>query len=332
MRKKKGNTSSSWLKSIEKGREVVKLEKKAIDQLESRINENFATAVDLIYNCKGRVIITGMGKSGAVARKIAATFASTGTPAYFVHAAEGVHGDLGVLKKEDVVICISKSGNTDELYQILPVIKRIGIPIIGIVGTRNSLLAKNSDILLDVSVEKEACPLDLAPTASTTAAMVMGDALAVALLERRNFSREDFALIHPGGNLGKKLILKVKDVMYVDDAIPIVKEDAPFKEMLIEMNRKRFGSTCVVDKRGILKGIITDGDLKRILEITDDLGKLKAKEIMSKQPKTIDKDSLAVKALSILEKYNIMQIVVVNSRKKPIGMIHLHDLLEAGIV
>ncbi len=317
---------------IKNGREVVRKEAQAIAELEKRIDENFAKAVDLIYQCKGRVIITGMGKSGIVGRKIAATLTSTGTAALFLHPAEGMHGDLGIVHKDDVLICISKSGNTHELFQIVPLIKRIGVPIISLTGNRRSRLAERSDVVLDASVEQEACSNNLAPTSSTTVALVLGDALAVALLEKRNFKSQDFALLHPGGSLGKKLTMKIDDIMFTSDRIPIVSVEMKLEEVIFEITSKRFGSTCVVDKNKRLVGIITDGDLRRLLERTKDIWQLKAADVMTKNPKTIKTGIMAADALNMMTDYSIMQVVIVDDKNVPQGIIHLHDILEAGIL
>jgi len=316
---------------IGEGRRVIRIEAEAVATLEGRINEEFKRAVDIIYNCRGRVIVTGMGKSGIIAKKIAATLSSTGTSALFLHPAEGVHGDLGMVMKNDVVICISKSGDTEELFPLIPVFKRMGIPIITMTGNLHSPLAEKSDVVLDISVREEACPFDLAPTASTTAALAMGDALAVALLKLRNFSLEDFALLHPKGSIGKKLLLKIDDVMYTGDRIPIVKEDTPLKDVIIEITSKRFGATCIVDDSGVIIGIITDGDLRRLLERTGEVWHLKAGDIMTRNPKVIPKGCLASEALNLMKNYSINQLVIVDERRVPVGMIHLHDLLKAGV-
>ena len=317
--------------SIDRAKEVIRIEAKAVLALEDRVDENFYRAVDTILKSKGRVIVSGIGKSGIVAKKIASTLSSTGTPSLFLHLAEGLHGDIGTVKKEDVVICVSKSGSSDEFHLVLPVFRRIGIPIIALTGDKSSLLAKFSDIIIDVSVDEEACPNDLAPTTSSTAALVMGDALAVALMHKREFSEDDFAFLHPGGTLGKRLTLKVEDIMFKGDFIPVVYENASFKEVVLEMNSKRFGCTCVLDGQDCLEGIITDGDLKRVLEKNIDFSDLKAKDIMTKNPKAAHKDTLAAKALLTMKKYNIMQLVVIDNNKIPVGMIHLHDVLKTGI-
>lgn len=316
---------------IKKAKDVIRIEAEAVARLEARIDESFVKAVEQIYNSKGRIIVTGMGKSGIIARKIVATMNSTGTPAIFLHPSDAVHGDLGIVRKEDVVICISKSGDTDEIQQLIPMFKRIGVPIISIVGNLNSSLARSSDIILDVSVKEEACPLDLAPTASTTAALAFGDALAIALLENHNFSREEFALYHPGGNLGKRLILKIEEIMVKDENVPRVTFDYSLKDVIIEITSKRLGATCVVDSEGILIGIITDGDLRRMLQKTTDFSNLTAANIMTKNPKVIKKNILAALAIQEMESYNITQLIVVDDDKKPIGMVHLHDLVKAGL-
>lgn len=316
---------------IEIGKRVIRIESSAVAELEKRIDENFAKVVDLILNSSGRVIITGVGKSGIIARKIVATLNSTGTPALYLHPVDALHGDLGVVRKEDVVICISKSGNTVEVLQLIPILKRIGVPIISMVGNLNSQLARLSDYVLNVSVKEEACPYNLAPTASTTATLAMGDALAIALLEKRNFTKENFALFHPGGNLGKRLLLKVEELMVSGKEVPIVNTITPMRETIIEMTSKRLGATCVVDENGKLVGIITDGDLRRLLQRTENVFVLTAGEVMTKNPKVIKKDALAVTALQQMETYNITQLVVIDDDKKPIGMIHIHDLVKAGL-
>ncbi len=317
--------------SIQKGKEVIRIEAEAVAALEKKIGKEFADAVELILHCKGRVIVTGMGKSGIVALKIVATMNSTGTPALFLHPSDAVHGDLGMVRKEDVAICISKSGDTVELLQLLPMLKRIGVPIISMVGNTKSPLAKRSDIALDISVREEACPHDLAPTASTTATLALGDALAIALLENRNFTEEDFAMFHPGGNLGKRLLLKVEEMMVSGKDVPIVRSDVFLKDAILEMTSKRLGATCVVDSNGKLAGIITDGDLRRLLQKTTDVANLIAGQVMTKHPKTITKDALAAVALQEMESHNITQLIAVDGEHYPVGMIHLHDLVKAGL-
>jgi len=269
---------------IEIGKRVIRIESSAVAELEKRIDENFAKVVDLILNSSGRVIITGVGKSGIIARKIVATLNSTGTPALYLHPVDALHGDLGVVRKEDVVICISKSGNTIEVLQLIPIFKRIGVPIISMVGNMNSQLARLSDYILNVSVKEEACPYNLAPTASTTATLAMGDALAIALLEKRNFTKENFALFHPGGILGKRLLLKVEELMVSGKEVPIVNTTTPMKETIIEMTSKRLGATCVIDEDGKLVGIITDGDLRRLLQRTENVFALTAGSMAKAEP------------------------------------------------
>jgi len=316
----------------EKAKEVIRKEAEAVAALEKKIDDNFVRAVELILKCNGRVIVTGIGKSGIIGKKIAATLTSTGTAAFFLHPAEGIHGDLGMVKKNDVVIAITKSGGTDELYQLIPLFKRLGVPIITLTGNPDSSVAEKSDVVIDVSVAHEACGNDLVPTSSTTAALVMGDALAIALLDERHFSSEDFALLHPGGHLGRKLLLKVLDIMHTGDEIPKVSEDTGMKQVILEMTSKRLGTTTVVNQKGELTGIFTDGDLRRLVERTDDIFSLKAGGVMTKSPKTIDADDLAAKALNLMESYSITSLVVTDERKQPVGIVHLHDILKAGVV
>ncbi len=317
--------------SIERGKQVIKIEADAVASLATRIDKNFSKAVDLIYSCTGRVIVTGMGKSGIVARKIVATMNSTGTASIFLHPSDAVHGDVGMVRKDDVVICLSKSGDTEEIRELLPLFKRLGVKIISAVGNANSHLAKQSDIVLDVSVKEEACPHDLAPTASTTAMLAMGDALAMSLLQKRNFTEEDFAMFHPGGNLGKRLLLKVDEIMISGSAIPKVKESVPLADAIMEMTTKRLGATCVVDGNNMLRGIITDGDLRRLLQRTTNVANLTAAEAMTRNPKTIRSEMLAALALDEMENFNITQLIVVNGNHQPVGMVHLHDLVKAGL-
>lgn len=317
--------------TIDKGKEVIRIETEALAALASKINGSFEAAVDLIYSCTGRVIVTGMGKSGLVARKIVATMNSTGTAAIFLHPSDAVHGDLGMVRQEDVVICISKSGDTEEIRELLPMFRRIGVRVISMVGNASSHLARQSEVVLDVSVKEEACPHDLAPTASTTATLAMGDALAIALLHKRGFTREDFAMFHPAGNLGKRLLLRVEEMMVTGANIPIVREEVPLSEAIVEMTSKRLGATCIVDGSGMLRGIITDGDLRRLLQRTRDITGVSAAQAMTKNPKTIQKGLLAAKALEEMESYNITQLVVVDDENHPMGMLHLHDLVKAGL-
>ena len=317
---------------IEQAKRVLMIESKAIASLVDRIGENFVHAAELIYRCSGRVVVTGMGKSGIIGKKIASTLASVGTPALFLHPAEGVHGDLGMVTRGDVIVCLSNSGETEELLKLLPVIKRFNIKLIAITGNTKSTLAKNRDVVLDASVDEEACPWDIVPTASTTASLAMGDAIAIALLDKKGFKKEDFALFHPAGSLGKSLLLTVNDLMHKGDAIPIVRENAPLKDIIYEISSKKLGVTTVVDGKRVLKGIVTDGDLRRLLEKRRDIFEIKASEIMSKNPKTIDKDELAAKALQIMEQYSITSLLIVDGKNSPTGIVHLHDLLKAGVV
>jgi arabinose-5-phosphate isomerase len=313
------------------GKKVIKTEAQALNDLAERLNGNFDQAVDILFNVKRKVIVTGVGKSGLIGQKIAATLTSTGTPAFFLHPTDALHGDLGLVRKGDAAIIISKSGETDELYELLSVLKRVGVKIIALLGKLESPLAGLSDVVLDVSVKEEACPHDLVPTSSTTAALAMGDALAVALLDQRNFSPEDFACFHPGGGLGKKLLLKVSDLMLTGKDVPVVASGSGMKEALIEMTAKR-GVTSVVDDKGRLTGIITDGDLKRLLAKTNDIFSLKVDDVIGKNPKTVDQERLAVKAAKMMEDYRVTSLLVVDKEKKPIGIIHLHDIMQAGVL
>jgi arabinose-5-phosphate isomerase len=280
--------------------------------------------------------VTGMGKSGLIGKKIAATLASTGTPALFLHPAEGIHGDLGMVTRGDAVIALSNSGETEEIARMLPSLKRLGIKIIGLTGNADSTLAKNSDVVINVGVKEEACPLGLAPTASTTATLAMGDALAVVLLDQRGFKEEDFASFHPGGALGKRLLLRVRDLMHIGDAVPVVSEDTLIKDAIYEISSKKMGVTAVVDTNEKLVGVISDGDLRRWMEKTEKAGEnlltKQAHEIMTRKPKTAKKDSLAAEAVSIMEKNSITCLIVATVDAKPEGVIHLHDLLKAGVV
>lgn len=321
---------------IERAKKVLKIEAEAIEALIVRIDERFEQAVKMILNCEGRVVVTGMGKSGLIGKKIAATLASTGTPALFLHPAEGIHGDLGMVMRGDTVIALSNSGETDELSRMLPSLKRLGIGIIALTGNPESTLAKNSDVVIDVGVKEEACPLGLAPTASTTATLAMGDALAVVLLDQRGFKEEDFACFHPGGALGKKLLLRVRDLMHTDEAVPMVSEGTLIKDAIYEISSKKMGVTAVVDASGKLVGVISDGDLRRWMEKTEKTGEnlliKEAKDIMTKNPKVANKDSLAAEAVSIMEKNSITCLIVADRGAVPEGVIHLHDLLKAGVV
>lgn len=318
---------------IENAKRVLRIEAESIQSLIERIGEEFLQAIDILLFCEGRVVVTGMGKSGIIGKKIAATLASTGTPALFLNPAEGIHGDLGMITKGDVLIAISNSGETEELNKILPLIKRLDVKLISLTGGLNSTLAMISDVVLDVGVKEEACPFGLIPTASTTAALAMGDALAVALLEKRGFKEEDFAFYHPGGTLGKKLLLKVEDLMHKGKDIPVVYEDASMKDAILEISSKKLGMTSVLDNKGKLSGIITDGDLRRLLEKGEtDIFRIKANDVMTRNPKTIKGSELAAKAVSIMEQHSITSLIVVNEDNKPEGIIHLHDLLKTGVV
>ncbi|PKQ65874.1 D-arabinose 5-phosphate isomerase [Labilibaculum filiforme] len=305
-------------------------EEKTISQLKKHIDGDFVNTVELILKSKGRVVITGIGKSANIANKIVATLNSTGTPALFMHAADAIHGDLGMILPDDIIICISKSGSTPEIKVLVPLIKNMGNTLIGMVSGLDSFLAKESDYVLKAVVEKEADPNNLAPTNSTTAQLVIGDALAVSLLECRQFTSQDFAKYHPGGALGKKLYLRVSD-LYKNDLAPKVSEDESIRPIIIEISSKRMGATAVVTKENKLVGIITDGDLRRMLEQNKDVSKLTARDIMSPKPKAIDPDSLAIKAFQLMEDNNITQLAVVENEKY-VGMVHLHDILKEGIV
>lgn len=318
---------------IDEARRVIRVEAQALSAMADRIDVSFERAVDLILASSGRVIVSGMGKSGLVGQKIASTMASTGTPAFFLHPAEGIHGDLGMIMTGDVVIAISNSGETEEILRILPSIKRLGAPLVAMSGNPASNLARSSDVFLDVSVAEEACPLGLAPTASTTATLAMGDALAVALLVKRGFRAEDFAIFHPGGSLGKKLILRVEDLMHSGEAIPLVQEDTLMKEALFVITDKGLGVTGVCDSSGGLKGVITDGDLRRALEKGFDILNQRASEIMKLAPLRIKRSELAAAALQIMEQRAITSLFVFEDDHNvaPCGVIHLHDILKAGI-
>jgi arabinose-5-phosphate isomerase len=305
-------------------------EAEAIKKLIKYLDADFEACVKAILKIKGRVIVTGIGKSAIIANKIVATLNSTGTPSIFMHAADAIHGDLGMIQKKDIVICISKSGNTPEIKVLLPLLRRTGAQLVGLVSNKDSFLAKQSDFVLNATIDKEACPHNLAPTTSTTASMAMGDALAICLLEARDFSSKDFAKFHPGGALGKKLYLKVSDI-YPHNAVPMVNEDSNIKDIIIEISAKRLGATAVLNKRNMLTGIITDGDLRRMLNKHKDVAGIKAKDIMSKNPQTIQHDEYAVNALNVMQDRNITQIIVVKN-KKVAGFIHIHDLLKEGLI
>lgn len=312
--------------------QAIRIERDAISALENRIDDHFIRACEVIMACKGRVVVTGMGKSGHIGHKIAATLASTGTPSFFVHPGEASHGDMGMITSQDVVIAISNSGNTSEVVTILPLIKRMGAPLISMTGNANSTLAKEAVANLDVSVETEACPLGLAPTSSTTATLVMGDALAVALLDARGFSAEDFAFSHPGGSLGRKLLLRVSDIMHTGDRIPIVKEDTTLSGALLEISRKGLGMTTVVNATGAMSGIFTDGDLRRTLDKEIDVHTTPMRDVMTRNGRAIQPDQLAAEALNVMEGLKISALPVVDARGTLVGAINMHDLLRAGVI
>lgn len=319
------------VKNIKKiARDVLLNESRAIADLAPLIDDNFEACIREIYSAKGRLVITGIGKSAIIANKIVATLNSTGTPALFMHAADAIHGDLGMIQRDDIVMCISKSGNTPEIKVLVPLLKRRGSKLVALVSNTKSYLAEQADFVLNATIAAEACPLNLAPTTSTTAHLALGDALAVCLLELRNFSSRDFAEFHPGGSLGKQLYLKVSDI-YTQHKLPAVSAHTPLKDVIIEISGKRLGCTCVLDDDRNLLGIITDGDLRRMLQKDIALGAVTAQDIMTPAPKTIEKDAYAVNALQIMQQGNITQLVVIDAGKA-VGIIHLHDLLKEGIV
>lgn len=310
--------------------QTIKTEAEAISKLAALVDDDFEKSVSVIYNGKGRVIVTGIGKSAIIASKIVATFNSTGTPAIFMHAADAIHGDLGIIQPEDVIICLSKSGSTPEIKVLIPLIRNLGNKIIAIVSSTNSYLAQQSDYILKATVDKEACPNNLAPTSSTTAQLVIGDALAVCLLKLRGFSQEDFAKVHPGGSLGKKLYMRVSD-LFVQVNAPKVNLEDKIRTIILEMTSKRLGATAVINPDDTVAGIITDGDLRRMLQKNESVDSLTAKDIMSVNPKSIDKDELAIHAFNKMESHKITQLIVTENNKYA-GMIHLHDILKEGIV
>ena len=314
-------------------KKVLKTEAEAINALVEKLGSNFEKTVEIIYQSKGRVVVTGMGKSGLVGKKIAATLTSTGTPAFFLHPAEATHGDLGMVTSDDVIIAISNSGETEEIIELVPFLKRFNVHLISVTGNPESSLSKAADVTLDVSVKEEAYPLGIVPTASTTATMAMGDALAIALLMKRGFKEQDFALFHPGGRIGKKFFIKVKDLMHTGEEIPKVTKRTPMSKTVIEMSSKRLGHTIVLDDNGRLTGVVTDGDLRRGIEKWGGkLFEMTAGEVMTKSPKTVSEEELAAKALSIMESYSITALVVPDKNGKVVGIIHLHDILRQGIV
>lgn len=303
-----------------------------LQQVAANLDASFLASVDLILNCKGKVVVTGMGKSGHVAGKIAATLASTGTPAFFVHPAEALHGDLGMIDSKDVAIAISYSGESDELLSILPALRRKHVPIIGMTGNLDSSLAKMANHVLNIKVDKEACPLNLAPTTTTTVSLVIGDALAISLLTIRGFKKEDFALSHPGGALGRRLLTMVKDIMHVGERLPVVDLNTSLKDVVVEISNKGLGFTGVVDDQGKLAGVITDGDLRRILDQNVDILQVTASSVMSTTPRTVTVDSLAVTAIELMEQYKITGFLVVDAKEKLVGAFNLHDLFKAKLI
>lgn len=313
------------------GLAVIETEAQAVFELSQRIDDRFEHACQLLLACQGRVVVTGMGKSGHIANKIAATLSSTGTPAFFMHPGEASHGDLGMITRQDVVVAISNSGNTQELVVLLPLLKRLEIPLITLTGNIDSTLAMSASVNLDISVQREACPLGLAPTTSTTVSLVMGDALAIALLQARGFSAEDFALSHPGGTLGKRLLLRVDDLIHRGDDLPIVSENVTIREALIEVTNKKLGMTCIVNHLGHLSGIYTDGDIRRTLNQAYDINTTLIHEVMSRHCKVIQTGLLAAEALALMQKYSITSLVVIDEEQHPLGVLHLHDLLRAGV-
>lgn len=314
------------------GLAVIDTELSAIEALRERIDDNFVTACELMLSCEGRVVVTGMGKSGHIGNKIAATLASTGTPAFFVHPGEASHGDLGMITAKDVVIALSNSGETAEILTIVPILKRLSVPLITITGNENSSLSQEATINLLAKVEKEACPLGLAPTSSTTVALVLGDALAIALLDARGFTEEDFALSHPGGSLGRRLLLHVDDIMHSGDDIPSVAESASLRDALLEITQKGLGMTAIVDKQQKVLGIYTDGDLRRTLDLNIDIHTAKIKDVMTRQCKTTPSRILAAEALTMMQQNKINAMLVVDQNQTLIGALNMHDLLKAGVV
>jgi len=316
---------------LETGKDILRQEAESVNRIACMLDHRFSEAVECLAACRGKVIISGMGKSGIIGQKIAATLSSTGTTALFMHPAEAAHGDLGVVAENDVVIGLSKSGMTEELNFILPALKKIGVTIISITGNTRSYLAEHADIVLDVSVEQEACPFDLAPTTSTTAMLAMGDALAICLMREKRFTHHDFAMTHPKGSLGRRLTMKVSDIMAPSEAVPLVGEDAPLTDLVIEMTSKRFGVSGIVDEGGKLKGIFTDGDLRRLIQQSSGFPGMKAGEVMRENPKTVSSGTLAKECLKLLETYRIMQLFVCDEEDRPVGIVHIHDIVTLGL-
>jgi arabinose-5-phosphate isomerase len=316
---------------LQRAREVLDIEAQGLLSLADRLDHNFLEAVELLGSCRGKVVVTGMGKSGLICRKIAATMASTGTPSFFLHSGDAIHGDLGMVMAGDIILAVSNSGETEEIVKLIPHFKLNGLKMIVMTGRQDSTLARAGDVVLDVGVKQEACPLGLAPTASTTATLAMGDALAVVLLETKGFNEKDFAMRHPGGILGRRLLMRVDDLMHRGDQLPLVTQDTPIKDALFEITSKRLGVTGVVDGDGKLTGVITDGDLRRGLENKGEIFRFKAKDLMTRNPKTIAAESLAAQAVALMEQHTITCLFVLQDNRKPLGVIHLHDLLKAGI-
>lgn len=316
---------------LESAHRTIRIEHESIKALEQRLDGSFEAACELLLNCAGRVIVTGMGKSGHIGKKIAATLASTGTPSQFVHPGEASHGDMGMITAKDVVIAMSNSGTTSEVVTLIPLLKRMNIPLIGMTGNPKSELAEASDVHLDVGVAEEACPLGLAPTSSTTVSLVMGDALAIALLEARGFTAEDFAFSHPGGALGRKLLLKVENIMHKGEEIPRVNEGTPVTSALVEMSSKSLGMTTVVNDQGALTGLFTDGDLRRAVDQGIELSRANIDDVMTRNSKTISPGMLAAEALKLMEDHRITALVAVDEQSRPIGVLHMHDILRAGV-
>ncbi len=312
--------------------DVLQKEAKAIMELADRIDDSVDKAVDLLFQCKGKIVVTGMGKTGIIARKIAGTFASTGTTAIYLHPAEGVHGDLGMVSKSDVAIIVSYSGTTDEIISIIPYLKRLRMKVIALTGNDKSILAQNSDVVLDIGVKREYELFGIVPTASTTTALAVGNALAVALLEKKNFKPKDFAIYHPGGTIGKRLLLKVKDVMHTGEQNPVISTNHILKDAILEMTSKGLGCVSIIDDKKKLVGIITDGDLRRIFQKYKDPLQMEVSKVMTKNPKRISAENLGVEALNLMEEYSITMLPVVNENDNPYAMLHMHDLIKAGIV
>ena len=315
----------------ENGKNILEQEAQAISMMAERLDNAFSNAVELLASCKGKIIISGMGKSGIIGQKIAATMSSTGSTALFLHPADAAHGDLGIVDHNDVVICLSKSGTTEEMNFIIPALRQIGAKIIAMTGNQRSFLAQNADIMLDTGIEKEACPYDLAPTTSTTAMLAMGDALAICLMQQKKFTQRDFALTHPKGSLGRRLTVKVTDIMAKDDALPLVTESASVTDLILEMTSKRYGVSAVVNGDGRLCGIFTDGDLRRLVQSGREFLCLSAGSVMTANPKTVTTSTMAKECLDILETYRITQLLVCDNEERPVGIVHIHDLVTLGL-